>query len=84
MKSESKNILNGLTNMTPKTRSFFLANFICDNGSLDTLQAAKFFSVTSHTIYPSCNWSPNLGRPVALHLRSILKNGMDLIFLVVE
>ncbi|MDR8523835.1 hypothetical protein [Shewanella fidelis] len=73
MKNESKNNLNGLSTMTPKTRSFFLANFIRDNGSLDTQLAADFFSVTSRTIN---NWVATgcptwVDKHVALYLRSI-------------
>ena len=73
MKIESKNNLNGLTTMTPKTRSFFLANFIRDNGSLNTQHAAEFFSVTSRTIN---NWVSTgcpiwVDKHVALYLRAI-------------
>ncbi|MPY23927.1 hypothetical protein [Shewanella sp. YLB-07] len=48
-----KNDLNGLLSMKPKTRSFFLANFNRENGTIDTKIAAAFFHVTTRTIN---NW----------------------------
>ena len=59
--------------MKPKTRSFFLANFNRENGSINTNVAAEFFHVTSRTIN---NWIVT-GCPdwvdhyVGLYLRSI-------------
>lgn len=69
----NKNHSNGLCIMKPKTRSFFLANFRRQNGSIDSHCASAFFHVTTRTIN---NWLVT-GCPawvdhyVALYERSI-------------
>ena len=69
----NKNDINGLLSMKAKTRSFFLANFNREKGSINTKVAAEFFHVTSRTIN---NWIAT-GCPdwvdhyVGLYLRSI-------------
>ena len=75
-KHSKKDHLNGLNNMKPKTRSFFLATFNRQNGSIDTQAAADFFHVTTRTINnwiaTGCpSWVDNY---VTLYLRSIPNN----------
>lgn len=72
-KESNKNSENGFLMMKPRTRTFILSNFTRENGTVDTLKAAEFFSVTTRTIN---NWwstgCPDwVNRYVELYQRSI-------------